>query len=145
MYSYSNCRSHTNIEYIGCSQQDQIRILNIFVLSNMAYISKQKIEYSYLNIQYFFPNIWICYTAPPSRGSPLYQGLTTSPPIQKTNFEHSCHPLAQKCPRVLHVIQLSWVSIFIKRKIIKSLHCIVGILLEFRIKILIYTNGTHLV
>ena len=47
------------IEYICSLQSDLIRILNIFVLSNLAEYEYQKIEYSYLNILYSVPIIRI--------------------------------------------------------------------------------------
>ena len=36
IYQYSEYGPNTNIEYICCSQQDWIRILNIFVLRKLA-------------------------------------------------------------------------------------------------------------
>ena len=47
------------VEYICSLQSDLIRILNIFVLSNLAEYEYQKIEYSYSNILYSVPIIRI--------------------------------------------------------------------------------------
>ena len=47
------------VEYICSLQSDLIRILNIFVLSNLAEYEYQKIEYSYSNILYLVPIIQI--------------------------------------------------------------------------------------